>query len=78
MLSNTSYLETGGTVPEFTMVRPPGSGVDQASGNARDEQLVSNLEFGDVVQVLLSRFEHRVEFLGLYDCAGESIQDETF
>jgi hypothetical protein len=64
-------------LPEFTMVRPPGSGVDEAAGNTRNEQLVNNLKFGDVVQVFVSRFQHRVEFLGLYDCTRKTIQDET-
>jgi hypothetical protein len=51
-------------------------GVDEAAGDAGNEELVLDLELDDVVEFLLTVCEHRVELLGLGDGAREAIKDE--
>ena len=56
------------------MIGAAAGGVDEASGDARDEELVGDFELYDRVERLFSRSEHRVEFLGLWDCTWETIE----
>lgn len=51
--------------------------MDQSSRNPTDEQLVGHFKFDCLVQFLLGRGEHGVEFLGLDDCSGETVEDEA-
>lgn len=61
-------------VPEFSVVCASTGGVDEAPGDARDEELVGDDELDDRVERLFARGEHRVEFLGLWDCAREAVE----
>jgi hypothetical protein len=62
---------------EGGVVAAAGSRVDQAARDARDEQLVVDLELDRVLQGLLALAEHLVEALGLRDGAGEAVEDEA-
>lgn len=62
---------------ELLVVRSSGSGVDESTGDSRDEERVGDLELDGVVDLLLLGLEHRVELLGLGDRSGESVKDET-
>ena len=68
---------TGGDALEFAVVRAAARGVDEAAGDTRDEELVGDDELDDVVERLLALREHRVELLGLPDCAREAVEDEA-
>ena len=59
------------------MVRATAGRVNEASGNTRDEELVVDEELDDRVELLLAFREHAIEFLGLWDCAGEAVQHES-
>lgn len=62
---------------ELLVVRSSGSGVDESTGDSRDEERVGDLELDGVVDLLLLGLEHRVKLLGLGDRSGESVKDET-
>lgn len=64
-------------VPELSVVGAPAGGVDQATRDARNEELVRDLELGYRVQRLFPRSEHRVEFLGLWDRTWETVEYEA-
>lgn len=49
----------------------------EAAGDAGDEEVVVDLEFHGVAEGLRFGGEHFVEFGGLGDCAGETVEDEA-
>lgn len=51
--------------------------MDQAPGDSRDEELVSDGQLDDAVKLLLAGLEHSIEFLGLGDCTWETVQHES-
>lgn len=59
------------------MVTPARSRVDQSTGNSADEELVGDLQFERLVELLLGGGQHRVELFSLDDGSGESIKDEA-
>ena len=59
------------------MVGAPAGGVDEAPGDARDEELVGDGELYDRVERLFPGSEHRVEFLRLRDRAREAVENKT-
>jgi hypothetical protein len=70
-------IHAGGARLTFSVVTPAGSGVDQSTGNPADQELVGDLEFQRLVELLLRRGQHRVELFGLNDGPGEPIEDEA-
>lgn len=62
---------------EDLVVRAAGGGVHEAAGDARDEEVVVDLQLDGVLEGLLRRREHLVELFGLGDGAGEAVQDEA-
>lgn len=50
--------------------------MDQSASDARNEELVLNLQFDNMVQLFFSVLEHRVELFRLRNSSRESIQDE--
>jgi hypothetical protein len=58
------------------VVTPSTGGVDQPSGDPRDQETVRDLEFQSLVELLLVVGQHGVELLSLYDSSRESIEDE--
>jgi hypothetical protein len=62
---------------EDLVVGAAGGGVDEAAGDARDEEAVVDLQFNGVLERLLGCAEHAVELFGLGYCAGESVEDEA-
>lgn len=59
------------------MIRPPTSRVDETASDTGDEELVVDEELDDAVQLFLPRHKEGVEFLGLWDGAGEAVEDES-
>lgn len=59
------------------MVTPARGGVNQSTGNTADQELVRDLEFKRLVELLLGGGQHRVELFGLNDGSGETIEDEA-
>ena len=51
--------------------------VDQSSGDARNEEIVADLELDGVIDSLALGLQHVVELFGLYDCSREAIEDEA-
>ena len=51
--------------------------VDEAAGDAGDEEGVVDLELDGVLELLGAGVEHGVEVLGLGDGAGEAVEDEA-
>ena len=51
--------------------------VDEAAGDAGDEQLVRDLELHDMVKVLVALLEHVIELLGLRRRAGEAVEHKA-
>ena len=47
--------------------------MDQAPGNPRDEELVSDRQLDNTVQFLLATLEHGIKFLGLRNGARETV-----
>ena len=47
--------------------------MDQTPSDSRDEQLVGDRQLDDVVKLLLAGLEHGIEFLGLRNCARETV-----
>ena len=66
-----------GCVLEFLVISAPAGRVDQAAGDARDEQLVGDGKLNDRVERFFPRREHRVEFLCLRDRAGEPVEHKA-
>lgn len=62
---------------EGAVVGASGSGVDEAAGNAGDEQGVVDLQLDSVLKLLVARLEHSIESLSLGDCTGEAVEDEA-
>ena len=62
---------------ELLVVGATAGGVDQATGNTRDQEAIIHNELDDRVKFLLPRLEHAIELLGLRDSAGEAIEDEA-
>lgn len=71
---NTPWGTNGLT---FSVVTPARGGVDQSAGNTTDQELVRDLEFERLVELLLGGGQHRVELFGLNDGSGESVEDEA-
>ena len=51
--------------------------MNQSAGNTTDQELVRDLEFERLVELLLGGGQHRVELFGLNDGSGESVEDEA-
>lgn len=51
--------------------------MNQSTGNTADQELVRDLEFKRLVELLLGGGQHRVELFGLNDGSGETIEDEA-
>ena len=51
--------------------------MDKTTGDARNEELVGDLELGYRVQRLFPRCEHLVEFLRLWDSTRETVEDKA-
>jgi hypothetical protein len=51
--------------------------VDKAARYAGDEELVLDLELDNVVEILLSVREHRVELFGLGDGTRKPVKNKT-
>lgn len=64
-------------IRKFAVVRPPTGGVNKTASDARYKQLIRNLELNNMVEVLLPRFEHRIEFLSLDGRPREAVEDEA-
>ena len=47
--------------------------MDQAPGNPRDEELVSDQHLNDAIQFFLATLEHGIKFLGLRNGARETV-----
>lgn len=62
---------------ENLVVRAAGGWVNQATGDARDEEGVIDLKLDGVLEWGLLCSEHGVEALGLDDGAWEAVEDET-
>jgi len=60
-------------VLEFTMIGPSTCWMDESSSNARDQELVWDLQLNDVVKLLLPFSEHCVELLSLRNRTRETI-----
>lgn len=58
------------------MVGSTTSRVDEAASNPGDEELIGDNEFHGAVQFLTASLQHRLQFLSLADCAGETVQDK--
>ena len=50
--------------------------MDEAAGDAADEEVVGDEELDRVVKVLLLGLQHLVELLGLRNGTGEAVKDE--
>jgi len=62
---------------EDLVVGSAGGGVDEAAGDAGHEQIVVDLQLDGVFERFLLDGEHAVKLFGLWDCAGETVEDET-
>ena len=51
--------------------------VDQSSGDARNEEIVADLELDGVIDSLALGLQHVVELFGLYDGSREAVEDEA-
>ena len=51
--------------------------MDEAAGDAGDEEVVVDLEFDGVFEGLGFGGQHLVELFGLGDCSGEAVEDEA-
>jgi len=51
--------------------------MDQTTSDARNEQLVRNVELDDVIEFLFAGGEHAVKLLSLRNRTGEAIQYES-
>ena len=51
--------------------------MDEAAGDAGDEEGVVDLELDDMAELALLFLEHGVEAFGLGDGAGEAVEDES-
>ena len=51
--------------------------MDQSASDTRNKETVVNLEFDSVLQCLISGLEHRIEALGLCDCARETVKNKS-
>ena len=58
---------------KLPMVRPSTTLMYESSRNPRNEKFVLDLKFNDMVELLISFCEHRVEFGGLGNCTRESV-----
>lgn len=61
---------------ELSVVTSPTCDVDEPSSNARDEQLVVDLELDNMVELFFSISEHAIQLLGLRDSSGETVKNE--
>jgi hypothetical protein len=61
----------------FLVVRPSRGGVNESTGDSRDEESVGNSELDGVVQRSLGLSQHGIELGSLGHSSGESIKDET-
>lgn len=59
------------------MVSSATGGMDQSAGDARNEELVCDLQLDDVIKLVLPLLEHRIQFLCLRDCPRETVQNEA-
>lgn len=66
-----------GNVLELLVVCPARCGVDEATGDTGDEELVGNHELDGRVDLLLATLQHFVELLGLNDGTREAIEDKA-
>jgi hypothetical protein len=62
---------------ELLVVGATGSGVDETTGDAGDEEVVVDEELDGVLEGLLAGSEHLVELLSLGDITGETVEDEA-
>lgn len=51
--------------------------MDQATGDARNKQLVVNQELDDRVKFLAARRQHAVKLLSLRNSTGETVEDKA-
>ena len=51
--------------------------MDEATGNAGNEELVVDEELNDRVELLLALSKHSVELLGLWNGTGETVKNEA-
>lgn len=62
---------------EFFVVSPATGRVNETARDARDEELVIDLELHDIVQFLVAALEHRIELLRLGNRAREPVKHEA-
>lgn len=62
---------------ELLVVRPSTLGVDQPTGDSRDEESIGDLKLDGVVNGLVLLLEHRAKLLSLGDRSGEAVEDES-
>lgn len=63
--------------PELLVVAASAGGVDETTSDTADEEVVVDLEFNSMVEVLLLGRKHAIQLLSLSGRAGESVQDEA-
>lgn len=61
----------------LSVVTPSRGGVDESTGDSRDQEGIGDSELNSMVQWLVERAQHAVELGSLSDRSRETIQDET-